>query len=97
MYQLNNDFISGNPKIESLRKSFGRELVEIAKTDERIVALSADLSSSVGFGGFAKEMGDRYIEVGVAEQPLWVKFRSPPAMPSLIRGATGNKSVQQSV
>ena len=70
MYQLNNDFISGNPKIESLRKSFGRELVEIAKTDERIVALSADLSSSVGFGGFAKEMGDRYIEVGVAEQNL---------------------------
>ena len=70
MYQLNNDFISGNPKIESLRKSFGHELVEIAKTDERIVALSADLSSSVGFGGFAKEMGDRYIEVGVAEQNL---------------------------
>ena len=70
MYQLNNDFISGNPKIESLRKSFGHELVKIAKTDERIVALSADLSSSVGFGDFAKEMGDRYIEVGVAEQNL---------------------------
>ncbi len=70
MMQLANDFIKGNPVRQSLRHSFGQSLLELARQDERIVALSADLAGSVGLGDFVQEMGRRYIEVGVAEQNL---------------------------
>lgn len=68
--QLANDFIKGNSPRQSLRHSFGQSLLELARQDERIVALSADLAGSVGLGDFVQEMGYRYIEVGVAEQNL---------------------------
>ena len=68
--QLANDFTLGNPVRQSLRHSFGQSLLELARQDERIVALSADLAGSVGLGDFVQEMGHRYIEVGVAEQNL---------------------------
>ena len=68
--QLSNDFTQGNPVRQSLRHSFGQSLLELARQDERIVALSADLAGSVGLGDFVQEMGHRYIEVGVAEQNL---------------------------
>lgn len=55
---------------EATRLGFGRGLVEVARRDERIVALSADLADSVGFGAFQRELGNRYVEVGVAEQNL---------------------------
>ena len=68
--QLANDFTRGNTVRQSLRHSFGQSLLELARQDERIVALSADLAGSVGLGDFVQEMGRRYIEVGVAEQNL---------------------------
>ena len=68
--QLASDFTRGNPVRQSLRHSFGQSLLELARQDERIVALSADLAGSVGLGDFVQEMGHRYIEVGVAEQNL---------------------------
>lgn len=68
--QLANDFTQGNQVRQFLRHSFGQSLLELARQDERIVALSADLAGSVGLGDFVQEMGYRYIEVGVAEQNL---------------------------
>ena len=68
--QLANDFTQGNPVRQSLRHGFGQSLLELARQDEWIVALSADLAGSVGLGDFVQEMGHRYIEVGVAEQNL---------------------------
>lgn len=68
--QLTNGFTQGNPVRQSLRHSFGQSLLELARQDERIVALSADLAGSVGLGDFVQKMGRRYIEVGVAEQNL---------------------------
>lgn len=70
MYRLDNDFASGHGESRSLRQAFGDELMVQAARDRRIVALSADLSSSVGLGQFARLMGQRYVEVGVAEQNL---------------------------
>ena len=55
---------------ETMRAGFGSGLIEAARADNRIVALSADLMDSVGFGGFRDEFGNRCIEVGVAEQNL---------------------------
>lgn len=59
------------PTYASVRGGFGEGLVEAAKQDDRVVALSADLVASVGFGKFAEHIGaPRLIEVGVAEQNL---------------------------
>lgn len=55
----------------AIRIGFGEGLVDVAKKSNLVVALSADLMESVGFGEFAKEIGSpRAIEVGVAEQNL---------------------------
>ena len=59
------------PTYASVRGGFGDGLVETARQDDRVVALSADLVASVGFGKFAEHIGaPRLIEVGVAEQNL---------------------------
>ena len=59
------------PTYASVRGGFGEGLVEAANQDDRVVALSADLVTSVGFGKFAEHIGaPRLIEVGVAEQNL---------------------------
>jgi len=55
----------------AIRIGFGEGLVDVAKKNNLVVVLSADLMESVGFGEFAKEIGEpRTIEVGVAEQNL---------------------------
>ena len=55
---------------ESVRAGFGRGLVRLAETDDKIVGLSADLAESVGMQPFVEAFPERYIEVGVAEQNL---------------------------
>ncbi len=55
----------------AIRIGFGEGLTDVAKKNNLVVTLSADLMESVGFGEFAKEIGHpRAIEVGVAEQNL---------------------------
>lgn len=55
----------------SMRLGFGHGLVHTAMNNSQVVALSADLAESVGFGEFAERIGaPRFIEVGVAEQNL---------------------------
>ena len=54
-----------------MRPGFGHGLVHTAMNNSQVVALSADLAESVGFGEFAERIGaPRFIEVGVAEQNL---------------------------
>ena len=60
-----------NLELAAIRMGFGEGLVDIVKKNNLVVALSADLMESVGFGQFDKEIGHpRAIEVGVAEQNL---------------------------
>ncbi|MBZ0205994.1 MAG: transketolase family protein [Flavobacteriales bacterium] len=49
------------------RSGFGEGLLEIGKTDDRVVALCADLTGSLKMGDFAKAFPDRFFQVGVAE------------------------------
>ena len=69
-----NEYILENwqtPDKKAIRSGFGEGLVEAGRENSNVVALSADLMESVGFGEFQKEFGEpRYIEVGVAEQNL---------------------------
>lgn len=50
-----------------LRKVYAETILELAKADERVVALEADLSGSMGTGGLKDVLGDRYINVGIME------------------------------
>lgn len=47
---------------------FGETLLELAKKDERIVAITAAMPSGTGLDKFKLELKDRFFDVGIAEQ-----------------------------
>jgi transketolase len=49
---------------------FGQALLELAKSEERIVGLTADLSKYTDLHVFAKALPDRFYQMGMAEQLL---------------------------
>lgn len=50
------------------RKSFTDTLLELARTDKDIVAVTTDARGSVTLGDFAKELPAQFVECGIAEQ-----------------------------
>lgn len=64
------DYVKNNRMLSLLgqRGTFGTVLNELAKDDERIVAMSADLARVSGFEKFIKNYPERYINVGIAEE-----------------------------
>ncbi len=56
---------SQNP---SYSKIFGKRLTELAKKDEKILAITAAMPSGTGLDIFAKEFKKRFFDVGIAEQ-----------------------------
>jgi transketolase len=52
------------------RKAFAETLIELARADERIVAVCNDSVGSSNLVGFRDEFPDRLINVGIAEQDL---------------------------
>ncbi|MBU5590746.1 1-deoxy-D-xylulose-5-phosphate synthase [Clostridium sp. MSJ-4] len=57
-------FISG----DSYSKNFGEELVDIAKEDENVVAITAAMPDGTGLKKFAELYPERFFDVGIAEQ-----------------------------
>jgi transketolase len=53
-----------------MRPVFGRELVELGRSNPDVVVLSADVSNSDFTWMFAEAFPDRFINVGIAEQAL---------------------------
>lgn len=49
------------------RSGFGAGLLELGRSDERVVALCADLTGSLKMDAFAKAFPDRFFQVGIAE------------------------------
>ena len=47
---------------------FASELVELAKTDRRIVGITAGMPTGTGLSRFEAEFPDRFFDVGIAEQ-----------------------------
>jgi 1-deoxy-D-xylulose-5-phosphate synthase len=47
---------------------FARELIELARQDRRIVAVTAGMPTGTGLHHFQAEFPDRFIDVGIAEQ-----------------------------
>lgn len=54
----------------SLRKACVSALVEIAKKDDRLIALEGDLSESTGSSIFKEMFPSRHVEMGIAEQNM---------------------------
>ncbi len=57
-------------KKESLREAYGKELLQIAKENEDIVALDADLSGSTKSCYLGEKYPERFFEMGIAEQNM---------------------------
>lgn len=47
---------------------FGEAMIEIAKDDPNVVAITAAMPDGTGLTGFSKELPERYYDVGIAEQ-----------------------------
>lgn len=52
------------------RAVYGQFLLEMAREDSRVLALSADLGTSSGLAAFARELPSRFFNTGIAEQNL---------------------------
>jgi transketolase len=52
------------------RNGYGEGLVEAGKRDERVVALSADLTESTRTLPFAEAFPNRFVQIGIAEQNM---------------------------
>ena len=65
------DLETGKPKKEKSKdysKVFGDKLVELAKRNERIVAITASMKDGTGLAKFAEEFPNRFFDIGIAEQ-----------------------------
>ena len=49
-------------------KVFSDQLIEEAKSDEKIIAITAAMPSGTGLDAFQRQYPDRYFDVGIAEQ-----------------------------
>lgn len=66
-FDVDNGNILSSPSGPSYSKVFGDKLVELARTDESIVAISAAMGTATGLGPFYKEFEPRFFDVGIAE------------------------------
>ena len=55
-------------KSKDYSKAFGEKLVELAKNNKKIVAITASMKDGTGLAEFANEYPDRFFDVGIAEQ-----------------------------
>jgi len=62
--------VSSKSKMEFVTEAYGDALCEIAKTNDKLVVLDADLSADCKLRKFEKMYPDRFIENGIAEQDM---------------------------
>ena len=55
---------------KATRQSYGEALVELAKENNNIVVLDADLAGATKTNMFAKEFPERFFDMGIAEQDM---------------------------
>lgn len=67
---LNESIMDKTAVAKSTREGFGDAIAEIAKDNPNIIALSADLSSSLKLEKFIKDNPNKFIQCGIAEQNM---------------------------
>ncbi|HNX98386.1 MAG TPA: transketolase family protein [Candidatus Aminicenantes bacterium] len=55
---------------ESLRNTYGKTLLALGRKNPDIIVLDADLAKSTQTQYFGKEIGDRFIDIGLSEQDM---------------------------
>lgn len=53
-----------------IRDGFGKAMMELGKTDPRVVGLSADLTASIRLNGFAEAYPERFFQMGISEMDM---------------------------
>ncbi len=66
-YELNGDYAQLKPGAKTFTSVFGKTILELAKKDKRIVAITAAMPDGTGLVEFKKQFPDRYFDVGIAE------------------------------
>ena len=66
-FDADNGNILSSTTGPSYSKVFGDKLVELARADDSIVAISAAMGTATGLGPFYKEFEPRFFDVGIAE------------------------------
>lgn len=59
---------AGKEKKKDYSKVFGDKLVELARENEKIVAITASMKDGTGLTKFSKEFPKRFFDIGIAEQ-----------------------------
>lgn len=59
---------SKKEKSKDYSKVFGNKLVDLAKKNDKIVAITASMKDGTGLTQFSKEFPERFFDVGIAEQ-----------------------------
>jgi len=67
---LDKNLIAGTTQKAPTRNGFGEGLLEAGKRDDRVVALSADLTESTRVLPFAEAYPKRFVQVGITEQNM---------------------------
>lgn len=57
-------------ELTDCRSAYGNALLDLVKKNKNVVAMTADLAGSVKTAGVQKEVPEKHIEVGVAEQQM---------------------------
>ena len=62
--------ISGEKKSKALSygQVFGNKIVELAKKNDKIFAVTAAMTDGTGLGAFAQKFPERFVDVGIAEE-----------------------------
>ncbi len=60
--------LSGQKNAPTYTEVFGHTLVELAETDQKIIAVTAAMPEGTGLVPFSKKFPDRFFDVGIAEQ-----------------------------
>lgn len=69
-YPLAENVFADDVAKEPIRAGFGRGLKAAGESNERVVALCADLTDSTQMSKFKEAFPERFVEIGVAEQNL---------------------------
>jgi len=67
-FNQENGIPESTKKALSYTEIFGNTLVKLAEEDERVVGITAAMSSGTGLNKFAEKFPERFFDVGIAEQ-----------------------------
>jgi len=67
-FHIENGKCKKKPCLGNYSQVFGDKLVSMAKTNDRLVAISAAMPEGTGLSGFAEKYPNRFFDVGIAEQ-----------------------------